>query len=206
MRSLQDASNKGDIALRRFLYNLISVCFSAMKFGILKLLHFRNFHFEGIQRFSPNTEVILADRGSIRLGKHVRAHRRTKLLSFGSGILEIGSNTALGNGVSINCMERITIGEGVQIGPDVKIYDHDHDFRVPGGISAEKFKTAPVEIGANSWIGCNVVILMGTSLGENCIVGAGSVLKGKYPANSVIVQKRTTEVSCYSMGSGEKQE
>lgn len=192
--------------MRRLLYNLISVLFSALRFGILKLFHFQHFSFAGIQRFSPNTEVVIIEKGSIRLGRHVRAHRRSKLLAFSSGVLEIGSDTALGNGVSINCMERITIGEGVQIGPDVKIYDHDHDFRVPGGIRAEKFKTAPVEIGANSWIGCNVVILMGTTLGENCIVGAGSVLKGQYPANSVIVQKRNTEVTCYSMDSGREQE
>ena len=204
MKLLEDASNKGGFILRRLLYNLISVCFSALKFGLLKLFHFRHFFFQGIQRFSPNTEVIVSEHGTIRLGKHVRAHRRSKLLAFDQGVLEIGSNTALGNGVSINCMEKITVGEGVQIGPDVKIYDHDHDFRVPGGIRAEKFRTAPVEIGANSWIGCNVVILMGTTLGENCIVGAGSVLKGQYPANSVIVQKRITEVTAYSMELGSK--
>ena len=183
--------------MRRLLFNLISVLFTAVKFSLIKLFRFRHFCFEGIQRFSPDTEVIVSENGTIRLGRHVRAHRRSKLLAFSSGVLEIGSDTALGNGVSINCMERITIGEGVQIGPDVKIYDHDHDFRVPGGIRAEKFRTAPVKIGDNSWIGCNVVILMGTTLGENCIVGAGSVLKGQYPANSVIVQKRNTDVTCY---------
>lgn len=189
--------------MRRLLYNLISVVFTALKFGIVKLFHFRNFTYEGLQRFSPNTEVVIMEKGSVQLGKHVRAHRRSKLLAFGDGVLEIGSNTALGNGVSINCMDKISIGTGVQIGPDVKIYDHDHDFRVPGGIGAEKFKTAPVEIGANSWIGCNAVILMGTTLGENCVVGAGCVLKGQYPANSVIIQKRNTDVTCYSMDSGE---
>ena len=187
--------------MRRLLFNLISVLFSALKFGILKLFHFHHFYFDSIQRFSPNTEVVIAEKGTIRLGKHVRAHRRSKLLAFDNGVLEIGSNTALGNGVSINCMEHISIGEGVQIGPDVKIYDHDHDFRVPGGIAAEKFRREPVAIGDNAWIGCNVVILMGTTLGENCIVGAGSVLKGKYPANSVIIQKRITEVTAYSMSS-----
>ena len=192
--------------MRRLLFNLISVLFSAGKFSILKLLHFRHFYFDGFQRFSPNTEVVIAEQGTIRLGKHVRAHRRSKLLAFSSGVLEIGSNTALGNGVSINCMDSITIGEGVQIGPDVKIYDHDHDFRVPGGIAAEKFRTAPVSIGANTWIGCNVVILMGTTLGENCVVAAGSVLKGQYPANSVIVQKRNTEVTCYAIHAGKQEE
>lgn len=192
--------------MRRLLYNLISVLFSALKFGVIKIFHFHHFYYEGIQRFSPNTEVVISGAGTIRLGKHVRAHRRSKLLAFGNGTLFIGSNTALGNDVSINCMEKITIGEGVQFGPDVKIYDHDHDFRVPGGISAERFRTAPVKIGDNSWIGCNVVILMGTSLGENCIVGAGSVLKGHYPANSVIIQKRNTEITHYSMNSGKNSE
>lgn len=187
--------------MRRLFYNLISVLFSALKFSILKLLHFHHFFFDGIQRFSPDTELLISDNGTIRLGKHVRAHRRSKLLAFKNGILEIGSNTALGNGVSINCMDKITIGEGVQFGPDVKIYDHDHDFRVPGGIRAEKFKTAPVEIGNHCWIGSSVVILRGTRLGENCVVGAGSVLKGKYPANSMIVQKRNTEVTCYCLDS-----
>lgn len=185
--------------MRRWIYNLISVLFSAVRFGIMKLFHFSHFYYEGIQRFSPNTEVIIAENGAIRLGRHVRAHRRTKLLAFGNGTLEVGSNAAFGNGVSINCMEKIIIGEGVQIGPDTKIYDHDHDFRAPGGIKAGKFVTSPVTIGDNSWIGCNVVILRGTTIGENCIVAAGSVLKGNYPSNTVIVQKRITQITNYSI-------
>ena len=155
--------------MRRFIFNLVSVLFSAVKFGIMKLFHFHHFFYSGVQRFSPNTEVVIAEGGTIRLGRHVRAHRRSKLLAMDGGTLEIGSNTALGNGVSVNCMESIVIGEGVQVGPDTKIYDHDHDYRVPGGIGAGKFVTAPVTIGDNSWIGCNVVILRGTSIGKNCI-------------------------------------
>lgn len=183
--------------MRRRIYNIISVLFSAIKFGILRLIHGSHFRFDGIQRFSPNTEVLVSENGTLHLGKKVRAHRRSKLSVFGDGLLEIGANIALGSGVSITCMEKITIGEGVQIGPDTKIYDHDHDFRVPGGVKAEKFVTAPVEIGDNTWIGCNVVILRGTTIGKNCIVGAGSVLKGSYPDNSVIVQKRQTSVTTY---------
>lgn len=189
--------------MRRFIFNLVSVLFSAVKFGIMKLFHFHHFFYSSIQRFSPNTEVVIAEGGTIRLGRHVRAHRRSKLLAMDGGTLEIGSNTALGNGVSVNCMESVVIGEGVQIGPDTKIYDHDHDYRVPGGIGAGKFVTAPVTIGDNSWIGCNVVILRGTSIGKNCIVGAGSVLKGAYPAGSVIVQKRQTTVTVLSNRNGE---
>lgn len=183
--------------MRRLTFNVISVLFSALKFALMKLCHFKQFYYDGLQRFSPNTEVIIAEQGTLCLGKRVRGHRRSRLSVSGNGVLTIGSNTALGNSVSITCMEKITIGEGVQIGPDTKIYDHDHDFRVPGGVKAEKFVTAPVEIGDNTWIGCNVVILRGTIIGKNCIVAAGSVLKGSYPDNSVIVQKRQTSVTTY---------
>ena len=186
--------------MRRFIFNLVSVLFSAVKFGIMKLFHFHHFFYSGIQRFSPNTEVVIAEGGTIRLGRHVRAHRRSKLLAMDGGTLEIGSNTALGNGVSVNCMESIVIGEGVQIGPDTKIYDHDHDYRAEGGLAAMKYKTAPVEIGNNVWIGANCVILRGTKIGDNCVVAAGSVIKGEFPANTLIYQKRDTEVKTREVG------
>ena len=197
MRVSRNSRQKGGIDTRRRLFNLISVLFSAVKFGIMKLFRGSRFRFDGIQRFSPNTEVIIAEQGTLCLGKRVRAHRRSRLSVSGNGVLKIGSDTALGNGVSITCMGKIIIGEGVQIGPDTKIYDHDHDFRVPGGVKAGKFLTSPVEIGDNTWIGCNVIILRGTTIGKNCIVAAGSVLKGTYPDNSVIVQKRQTSVTTY---------
>ena len=68
--------------MRRFIFNLVSVLFSAVKFGIMKLFHFHHFFYSGIQRFSPNTEVVIAEGGTIRLGRHVRAHRRSKLLAM----------------------------------------------------------------------------------------------------------------------------
>lgn len=183
--------------MRRRLFNIISVLFSFLKFSLMKIFFGKRFQWDGMQRFSPNTEVILSERGTLCLGQRVRAHRRTRLSVSSNGHLEIGSNTALGNGVCITCMDGITIGKNVQIGPDTKIYDHDHDFRVPGGVSAGAFVTTPVTIGDNTWIGCNVVILRGTTIGRNCIVGAGAVLKGTYPDNSIIIQKRETKVTVY---------
>ena len=49
------------------------------------------------------------------------------------------------------------------------------------GFAAMKYKTAPVEIGNNVWIGANCVILRGTKIGDNCVVAAGSVIKGRVP-------------------------
>ena len=57
-----------------------------------------------------------------------------------------------------------------------------------------KFQTSPITIGSNVWIGANTLILRGTTIGDNCVVAGGSVIRGSYPADTVIVQKRTTEV------------
>ena len=106
----------------------------------------------------------------------------------------IGNNTSINSNNMIVCHESISIGDNCQFSPNVQVYDHDHDFRDPGGIGAMHYKTAPIIIGNNVWIGANTVILRGTEIGDNCVVGAGSVIKGSFPAGSVIVQKRTTEI------------
>lgn len=84
----------------------------------------------------------------------------------------------------------LQIGNNVEVGPNVCIYDQDHDTKCEGGIKAGKFITAPVNIGDNTWIGANVVILRGTNIGRNCIIAAGSIVKGEVPDNSTYIQKR----------------
>ena len=74
------------------------------------------------------------------------------------------------------------------------IYDHDHDYRAQGGIKAGKYKTTPVRIGDNVWIGANTVILRGTTIGNNVVIGAGSVVSGNVEDNTVFIQKRATSL------------
>ena len=59
-----------------------------------------------------------------------------------------------------------------------------------GGVKAKKFKTAPVVIGNNVWIGANAIILRGTTIGDNSVIAAGSVVKGNVPSNTLLVQKK----------------
>ena len=75
------------------------------------------------------------------------------------------------------------------------IYDHDHDFRIKDGLKSLKYKTSPIIIGNNVWIGSNTIILRGSKIGNNCVIGAGSVIKGTYEDGSIIVQKRENSVS-----------
>lgn len=106
------------------------------------------------------------------------------------GVLSIGNNVGINSNCVIACHEKISIGNEVGLGPNVCIYDHDHDFRAPGGKKAGKFRTKPVVIEDNVWIGANTVILRGSHIGRNAVVGAGSVVSGNIPEDSVFVQKR----------------
>lgn len=108
--------------------------------------------------------------------------------------ITIGDNVGM-SGVTIYARNEITIGKNTLIGANTKILDNDfHPLEIKDRNNdvKEKIKTTPVIIGENCFIGCNVIILKGTQLGEGCIVGAGAVVSGKYEDNSIIVGNPAT--------------
>lgn len=71
----------------------------------------------------------------------------------------------------------------------MKILDNDfHPVDAQARLIDDKDKigTAPVKIGKNCFIGCNVLILKGSEIGDNCVVGAGAVVSGKFEADCMI--------------------
>lgn len=178
--------------MRRTINNCISVVFSFIRFIVIKLFNGSRFSFSLVERFSPNV-VTEFNRGSnVSLGKMVRVHSGSKIKVRKDATLVIGDNVRINYGCIITCHSKISIGEGTEFGPSVYLYDHDHDYRV--GLKENKFKSAPIYIGKNCWIGANTVILRGTEIGDNCVIGAGCVLSGKFEANSIVVQKRETTI------------
>ncbi|OQX78466.1 MAG: hypothetical protein B6D61_05445 [Bacteroidetes bacterium 4484_249] len=180
--------------MKRIINNIISIIFTLIKFSLIKLFHWNNFKFHIIERFSPNTDLYFIGKGRIILGKKVRAHTHVRLRAIKNGTIKIGNNTSFNYGCMVTALENITIGSGVEFGPNVLLYDHDHDFRTIGGLKEKKFKTGKIVIGDNAWIGANTIILKNTKIGKNCVVGAGSIITGDYPDNTIIVQKRQTTV------------
>lgn len=80
----------------------------------------------------------------------------------------------------------ITIGDQVMIGPNVTIATAGHPVAAePRGMSLQYNK--PVTIERNVWIGAGAIILLGVTIGENTVVGAGSVVTKDLPANVVAV-------------------
>ena len=181
--------------MKRKFKNLISVIYSFIYFMITKIFNWNSFKFNPIERFSPATEVTMANNGKIYLGKRITAHSGTKLKAVSNGNLVVEDHVRFNYGCIVVSQGSITIKRGVGFGPNVQLFDHDHDYRNAHGVGpgATKFKKGTIEIGENSWIGANTVILKNTKLGKNCVVAAGSVIGNcEYPDNTVIYQKRET--------------
>ena len=91
----------------------------------------------------------------------------------------------INNSCSFNCMERIEIGASTMMGEGVRFYDHDHVYTAEK-IEKWQWTTTPIRVGRDCWIGSNVTILKGVTIGDNTIIGAGCLVRNDIPANSVV--------------------
>ncbi len=180
--------------MNKYIKAIFCVPLAGIKYIILKLENGHRFKASFPAIMSPLTEVTVEGKSKLRIGKKLKMHNGAKIRVRKGGKLEIGKNFGMSNGCVVTAYEHIKIGDNVMLGPNVLIYDQDHDYQADGGVAAMKFKTAPITIGSNVWIGANTLILRGTTIGDNSVVGGGTVVKGTFPENSVIIQKRTTEV------------
>ncbi len=103
------------------------------------------------------------------------------------GSLTIGKNVGLSN-VAIVSHCGVTIEDDVRIGGGTKIYDTDfHSLKVEErvGTGEETVKKAPVHIKKGAFVGAHCLILKGVTIGENSIVGAGSVVTKDIPDHEI---------------------
>lgn len=180
--------------MNKYVRATVCVPCGMIKMAWTKLFHFRSFSGPLISLVSPHTEITIDGGAELRIGKNFKMRDGAKIRVRKGGTCIIGNNSSINSNNMIACHERIEIGDDVQLSPNVQIYDHDHDFRTEGGVKAGKYKTGAVKIGNNVWVGANTVILRGTEIGDNCVVGAGCVVKGLIPTDSILIQKIQNEV------------
>ena len=179
--------------MNKYIKAVFCVPLAAVKYAILKVERGHNFNAKFPAIMSPLTEITVEKGSKLVLGKNLKMHNGAKIRVRKGGSLKVGNNFGMSNGCAVTAYEHVQIGDNVMLGPNVLIYDQDHDYKALGGISAMKFKTTPISIGNNVWIGANTLILRGTTIGDNCVIGGGAVIKGEFPANTVVIQKRFTE-------------
>ncbi|WP_119731572.1 sugar O-acetyltransferase [Thermomonospora amylolytica] len=120
--------------------------------------------------------------GAIGEGTEIRPPLR---VDYG-GHLRIGARSFANFGLVALDVAPITIGDDVQIGPNVQLLTPTHP--VDPELRRAKWEAAePITIGDNVWLGGGAIVLAGVTIGENTVVGAGAVVTRDLPANVVAV-------------------
>jgi maltose O-acetyltransferase len=100
--------------------------------------------------------------------------------------ITIGARVFANFGLVALDVARITIGDDVQIGPNVQLLTPTHP--LDADLRRAKWEAAePITIGHNAWLGGGAIVLPGVSIGENTVVGAGAVVTKDLPANVLAV-------------------
>lgn len=141
------------------------------------------------QNIHPSVKITTLSKSLLDFGRNVIIERLGNIHVGENAKLNIGTKTYFNQGIYISCKDEISIGSNCLFGPDVKIIDNNHKFKKNMGVSFE-YTSAPIKIGNNCWIASNVVILKGTVIGDNCVIGAGVILEGTIPSNSIIKQEK----------------
>jgi maltose O-acetyltransferase len=100
--------------------------------------------------------------------------------------LHIGARTFVNFGLVALDVATITIGDDVQIGPNVQLLTPTHPVE-PDERRARLESARPIVIGDNVWLGGGVIVLPGVTIGANSVVGAGAVVTADLPNNVVSV-------------------
>lgn len=126
------------------------------------------------------TEII--NSANVHIGERCLLQDSIYIRAGTEGRITIGDRAAINSFCRLFGHGTIAVGEDTQIGPGTLITTTEHDYH---GDLKERF--VPVAIGNGVWIGANVTILAGVTIGDFAVVGAGSVVTRNIPAHSVAV-------------------
>ncbi len=135
--------------------------------------------------FEPSCLVFHPE--NIHIGDNVYVGHYAILKAYYKNTLHIGSNTWVGQHCFFHSAGGISIGQGVGIGPGVKILTSHHETPQDPtmGVMESPLAFAPVVLEDGSDIGTGAIILPGVTVGNNAIVGAGAVVTKDVPKGAI---------------------
>lgn len=169
----------------RVLWNWIKLNYCGRKCSSLVI--------DGFQLLGWNTKLVFGSNSRVSLSKKVNSDGRLTVIVGENAQLTIGERVYFNERVMISCQNKVAIGDGCKFGPNVTVIDNNHCFDAERGVN-NQLVSSPITIGKNCWIGSNVTIVKGTSIGDNCVISAGCVVKGNIPRSCIITQDRKLNV------------
>lgn len=105
-----------------------------------------------------------------------------------SPVIKIGKGCAFGQGLHMTAAGELEIGENCTFSANVWISDINHEYaQINKNVIEQPLTVEQTSIGNFCFIGLGACILPGTKIGDNCVIGTNSVVKGIYPDGCVIV-------------------
>lgn len=188
-------------------FYILGICFKRavwLGYGLLRL-----------QRFSfVSPKMRIENAANLSLGRYATLEENVVINAVASEAVKIGDRTKIGAysriiatahlsqigkgfsiGVDSGCGEfcyfgavgGITIGDRVIMGQYVSFHSQEHSFvDTEKAIKHQGTTEKGILVGHDCWIGAKATILDGTIIGNHCVVAAGAVVKGEFPAYSVI--------------------
>jgi maltose O-acetyltransferase len=138
-------------------------------------------------RLARGSQVAMSPEAKVEVGRGFVA--RPDLTLTVQGELRVGRNLFCNRGVVIAAMREVTIGDDVRLGERVSIIDHNHVIEPLDDLAGRfgAYEAAPIVIGNRVLIGANCVILAGARIGDDAVIGAGSVVRGEIPPGVLAV-------------------
>jgi len=100
--------------------------------------------------------------------------------------ISLGENFYSNHNLVILDGAKVTFGDNVFIAPNCGFYTAGHPLDINQRNQGLEY-AKPIKVGNNVWFGANVIVLPGVTIGDNCTIGAGSVVVKDIPANSLAV-------------------
>ena len=105
--------------------------------------------------------------------------------------LTMGEHSSIGPYGYVGCSGRITIGKNVMFGPKCSLFAENHNFSdINIDIKSQGVNQKGITVEDDCWIGSNVIILDGVTIGRGSVIGAGTLVTKDVPAGSVVTDKR----------------
>lgn len=125
--------------------------------------------------------------GRLEVGEHTLLEPDVWLTAPGSARIRIGSGTFLNLGVMVAAQELVEIGDHCMLANGCFVTDGNHRFDDPQQpVPWQGFTSkGPTRIGDNVWMGANVVVTTGVTIGERAVIGANSVVTRDVPPRTI---------------------